>query len=291
MAVNEVQKTPEINLLKSEIEAAAARVFERAANNTVDGASSFVGDIFGGLVGDSVKQWRTRRLVTGLHETKLHLDKLGVPIENAKSLPMGELFTIFDGMSKQEDPHLTGMWAALLANAMNPDKKFVIDPSLPKILEQLSGVDVVILKFYHDATEEKNKLINKEYRYLDSEGRGLYSNYLHKNGKIIIDFFGAEIVSSSISNLLRNGLFFVEGSLDRHSDLITAELTSDQDISVDSDGLKHELGNIYYHLNLSYDNVQDHKLISDHSFLGGDTTYYLPYDLTRLAKRLIKACA
>lgn len=290
---NEVQRAPEISLLRSEVEAAAARVFERAANNTVDGAASFIGDIFGGLVGDSVKQWRTRRLITGLHETKQHLDKLGVPVENAKSLPMGELFAIFDGMSKQEDPHLTAMWAALLANAMNPDGKFSIDPSLPKILEQLSGVDAVILKFYHDAYEEKVRLVGEQGLILfgTAENRKAYVDYIREHGGSVVSFFGKETASSSISNLLRNGLLFVEGSFDHRDDLVTAELVSDVEINVDTDRLKNELSGIYYHLNLSYDNVHDHEVVKEVAFFNGEKSYYLPYDLTRLAKRLVKSCS
>jgi hypothetical protein len=290
---NEIQKSSEINLLKSEVEAAAARVFERAANNTLDGASSFVGDVFGGLVGDSVKQWRTRRLVAGLHETKQHLEKLGVPLENAKSLPIGDLFAIFDGMSKQEDPYLTSMWAGLLANAMNPDNKLVMDPSLPKILEQMSGVDAVILKFYHDAFEERQRLLGKNGRitYGTAEDREAYTRYIRTHGDEIISFFGEEIASSSISNLLRLGLLFVESSLDHRDELVTAELVSDNEISVETRGLKEQLSNIYYHLNLSYDNVDDHKILNEVTFFGGGKTYYLPYDLTRLSKRLVKACA
>ncbi|MGF6157419.1 CO/xanthine dehydrogenase FAD-binding subunit [Ensifer sp. KUDG1] len=75
------------------------------------------------------------------------------------------------------------------------------------------------------------------------------------------------------------------------SDLVTAELVSDAEISLDTSELKNELSNIYYHLNMSYDNVQDHEVVHEVTFIGGGKTYYLPYDLTRLAKRLVKACS
>lgn len=83
-------KAPEIILVKSEIEAAAARVAERAMNSTVDGLGGFVADVFGGVIGDSVKQWRNRNLVASLAKTKSRLDEMGIPLANAKALPMGE---------------------------------------------------------------------------------------------------------------------------------------------------------------------------------------------------------
>ncbi|MGF6157420.1 hypothetical protein M2267_002679 [Ensifer sp. KUDG1] len=49
---------------------------------------------------------------------------------------------------------------------MNPDAKFIVDPSLPNILEQLSGVDAVILKFYHDSYEEKIRLFGERDRMM-----------------------------------------------------------------------------------------------------------------------------
>jgi hypothetical protein len=55
MAENEIQKAQEVTLLKSEMEAAAARVAERAMNTTLDGFSGLVGDVFGGWFGEGVK--------------------------------------------------------------------------------------------------------------------------------------------------------------------------------------------------------------------------------------------
>lgn len=289
---DELQKAPEIVLLKSEIEAAAARVAERAGNLTVDGLAGVTREVFGGLIGDDLTQWRNRNLVTKLAKSKEHFDRLGIPIENAKALPKGELYAIFDGMSKQDDPQLSDMWSALMTNVMRPDVKFILDPALPKVLGQLSGVDAVILKFYHDAVALKPKEVEgksaPDYR-IRSVDLEEHRRFVEEEGAKIISLFGEDIASSSIGNLLRLGLFYVEGDFDGSSELVRVEHGRYSEIIVNVSQLQDELAHIYYRLNLAYDNVENHKLI--HFYTHGTThQYFLPYDMTRLANRLLEAC-
>lgn len=289
----DIQKTPEVTLLKSELEAAAARVAERAGNLAVDSIGNLVGDVFGGLIGDRVKQWRNRNLVTSLAKTKEHLDHLGIPIDKAKVLPTGELYAIFDGMSKQDDPQLTDMWAALLANAMNPERNFVLDPSLPKVLEQLSGADAVILKFYHDAGAIKEPSPKNRNTTIDPTKTDTLENYRHfiqDEGDRILRLFGQEIASSSIGNLIRLGLLFVETSFDEHSTLVSVSVNRRSEFVVEDGELRDQLSHIYYRLNLASDNVEQHHLTHFTNY-GGKERYFLPYDMTRLASRLIQACS
>lgn len=285
---HEPENAPQIVLLKSEMEAAAARVAERAGNYAVDGFASISSQIFGGLIGDGFTQWRNRNLVTKLARSKHHFDKLGIPIENAKALPQGELYAIFDGMSKQDDPQLSDMWSALLTNAMRPDVNFTLDPALPKILEQLSGVDAVILSFYHDADKIKQKGFEGKDRISRSDLDG-YRQFINKEGEKITAIFDEETISSSIGSLLRLGLFYVESSLDDSSALVRIEYGRSSEAIANVSELKDELSNIYYRLNLSYDNVEMHKLTHYYNY-GEDRHYFLPYDLTRLASRLVSAC-
>lgn len=289
---NEVQKPVEVRLPGSELEASAARVAERAGNLTVDGLAAVTRDVFGGLIGDSFTQWRNRNLVTKLARSKDHFDRLGIPIENAKALPKGELYAIFDGMSKQDDPQLSDMWAALLTNVMRPDVQFVLDPALPKVLEQLSGVDAVILNFYHDALAVKEKSLESQSA---SDGRTRSADldahrlFVKEQGEKVISLFGEDIVSSSIGNLLRLGLFYVEGSFDDSTALVKIESGRYSETIANVSELKDELANIYYRLNLAYDNVDNHKLTHFYTH-GTEQYYFLPYDLTRLATRLLAAC-
>ncbi|UXT48164.1 DUF4393 domain-containing protein [Agrobacterium tumefaciens] len=288
----ENKKVTEVRLPGSELEASAARVAERAGNLTVDGVAAIGRDLFGGLVGDSYTQWRNRNLVTKLAKSKEHFDKLGIPIENCKVLPKGELYAIFDGMAKQDDPQLSDMWAALMTNVMRPDVRFVLDPALPKVLEQLSGVDAVILKFYHDAVAIKEKALEGKSapdNRLRKEDLNEHRRFVKDEGEKVISLFGEDIVSSSIGNLLRLGLFYVEGDFDGSTDLVKIEHGRYSEIVLNASELKDELANIYYRLNLTYDNVDNHKLTHFYTH-GTDHFYFLPYDMTRLANRLLEAC-
>ncbi|ESX86898.1 Abi-alpha family protein [Mesorhizobium sp. LSHC412B00] len=223
---SEVTKAPEVTLIKSEMEAAAARVAERAMNTTLDGVSGVLGDLFGGWFGDGIKQWRTRRLIDTLIKTKDHLEAAGIPIENAKSLPMGELYAIFEGCSKQEDISLTEMWSALLANAMNPTNDKYIDPSFSRILGNLSGLDAAILKYIKDFNRKRETLsatqreiLNKAQTDRQIKGEKSFHEMIDKIEKEFSEWadnehlsqfseFSAENISYSISNLLRMGLIY-----------------------------------------------------------------------------------
>lgn len=261
-------------------------------NSTIDGVGGFLADVFGGLLGDVVKQWRNRNLINSLAKTKEHLDKLGIPVENAKALPMGELYAIFEGMSKQDDPNLSDMWSALLANAMDPTKKIIIDPSLPKILEQMSGVDAVVLKFYSDSDTLHKKITaenTKSTQTLSSEELAPYQTFIHSEGENIRAQFPDEILSASIENLLRLGLLYVDLTPNESFTLVKAEIDRDYEVRVDVSELQDELSNIYYHMKTVANAGDDHQLIHTHKWR--ETLHHsLPYDITRTSVRLIDAC-
>lgn len=289
---DELKKAPEITLLKSEMEAAAARVAERAGNLTVDGVAGITREVFGGIIGDDLTQWRNRNLVTKLAKSKEHFDRLGIPIENAKALPKGDLYAIFDGMSKQDDPQLSEMWSALLTNAMRPDRDAPLDPALPKVLEQLSGVDALILNFYREATILRLETAldkKQERKVLDREDLSEHRLFIKMEGEKILTLFGNEVVTSSLGNLIRLGLLYVEVDHDSSASLVRVEILRNDTARVDVSELRDELAAIYYKLNLANDAVEEHKII--HHYLHDAQPYYfLPYDLTRLSKRLLKAC-
>jgi hypothetical protein len=176
---------------------------------------------------------------------------------------------------------------------MSPTTGFIIDPIIPKVLEELSGVDALILNFYNDAGLKKSESSRPKTASVSvtySEEFKDYRDFLELRGHEIIDLFGLEIVSSSISNLLRLGLFFVEGRFDDSTSLVKVGLDRNLEAHVDASELKDELSSIYYHLNLAADNVDDHMVIH-HYVSGTKPVFFLPYDMTRLAKRLLKACS
>lgn len=302
------KKAPEIVLLGSEIEAAAARVAERAMNDTWQGASGFISDVFGGLVGDRVRQWRTRNLIDSLAKTKAHLEGRGVAIEKAKSLPMGELLVIFEGASKTDDADLSTMWAALLSNGMNPEKKTFIDPSFPRLLSDLSGLDARIL-FYIKSYSDLEKA-GRQWRseLMAAAGTKYFSDdavqaeckaKISAKTKIFaadasalrdaVTLHYSEInISYSLSNLIRLGLL-TGGSGVSEDHLVSAELAYDE-IRVDDSGVKSELRNLWERFDLLN---EDNKHLPTLTFISrwSDNAPMPHYSLTGLAKRFLDACS
>lgn len=311
MSGKELQRAPEVTLLKSEVEAAAARVAERAMNATFDGVAGLVGDVFGGLFGDSIKQWRTRRLVTALARTKDHLEAQGISLERAKHLPMGELYGIFEGASKTEDLDLTSMWAALLSNAMNPEKDSIVDPTFVRILDSLSGLDARILNYnleFQGASESHRAKTDpalqallrmqdresaefaaarKEYEVLEDEFRRRAEALRDEIGKQ----YSEQNISYSISNLLRLGLFHVPDMIDRNRALI--EIKEDrfgERLILDEQRLRSELMKIREKFEIAAEKNKELHTISENARLFGNIP--VPkYALTGLGRRFLEACA
>lgn len=301
----ETGKVPEVVLLKSEIEAAAARVAERAMNDTWQGASGFLGDVFGGLVGDRIKQWRTRNLVDALAQTKDHLESKGVSIEKAKSLPMGELLVIFEGAASTEDVDLRKMWSALLSNGMNPDVDTFIDPSFPRLLSSLSGLDARVLHYLksfaqlaenHRAahTREETSILgmrnhpqHEEVKARADARRDSYINSATLLRKEIAEHYSDLNVAYSLFNLIRLGLVTSGSGMD-DDDLVRAEMRYEE-VHVIDKGLRRELTAIWQRFDLlSEDNKSLPVLTSNSRFMKGAPVP--EYYLTGLAERFLVAC-
>lgn len=298
----------EIVLLKSEIEAAAARVAERALNETWSGASGFLGDVFGGLVGDRVKQWRMRNLVDTLAKTKGHLESKGVNINAAKSLPMGELFVIFEGASKTDDFDLSTMWAALLSNGMNPKEDTFIDPSFPRLLASLSGLDARILKYVADY-EDLSATYSTEAEALwasvvtwdssdpkfveakDAHNR-LMETLTESTAKLeasLNDGTSTEHLSYSLSNLLRLGLLLEPQDGQPYSNLLKVEFDRDFNVKVNARGLERVLDSLKGSARLGYEIDKELLEVSkEDRFMS--RIRKPAYMLSGYAKRFLNAC-
>lgn len=150
---NEIVKLP-----GSEIERAAANVIERAGKNIADGATSFGSAVFNGLIGDRVREWRTRNVIRAAAKTAEILKENGVSLEMAKSLPMLEFYSIFEGMSEQDDPDVADLWAGLLASRMSTAEEHAFDRSIPQILASLNGDEARVLKFLREYVLLENNL-------------------------------------------------------------------------------------------------------------------------------------
>lgn len=314
---NEINNVPQINLLKSEIEAAAARVAEKAMNTTFDGVAGVVGDIFGGLVGDGMKQWRARRLVDALCKTKEHLEAKGIRLEHARSIPMGQLLEIFEGASRQDDPDLTRMWSALLSNSMNPEEKESLDPSFVRIMSSLSGLDAQLITYFKQYDENYSKFfsihrsmsaaMNDELKDKDANRNILKQieenedKFNEENARIlevITDHFSESNVSYAIANLIRMDLIVMPRS--KRQKLLDVYESSDGSICVDESVLLGELSTIFIHVNAGSETTG--RLLplnwSDREESGSQLSLFelysgvpFTYRLSGLGWRFLKACS
>lgn len=298
----------EIVLLKSEIEAAAARVAERALNETWTGTSGFIGDVFGGLLGDRVKQWRTRNLVDALAKTKDHLEVKGIAIETAKSLPMGELLVIFEGASKTDDFDLASMWSALLSNGMNPKEDTFIDPSFPRLLSSLSGLDARILKYVADYEDlfqaylskadklwaTLNKWESTDPKFLEAKEthdrlvQALTDN-IEKLELSLNAGTSKQHLSYSLANLLRLGLLLESKEAVSYGALLRVDYDRDFNVKINSRNLERVLDDLRDGNRLGYETDKELLEVSkEDRFMS--RIRRPAYALSGYAKRFLNAC-
>jgi transcriptional regulator with XRE-family HTH domain len=161
-----------LTLFQSEIEKQAGLVLGKLIGGTVDGALSTGGNLFGGLFGDRIREWRTRNLISQFAKTAEFLQAKGIPLEKARALPMGEAYAMFEESSKQDDPDVIDMWAALLANAMDEQNGSRIEPAYVAALRTFSGVEAHILKLLFEVAKETDEY-TRSYKEL---GENMWSS-------------------------------------------------------------------------------------------------------------------
>jgi len=306
----EAGKAPDVVLFKSDIEAAAARVAERALNDTWTGVGGFFGDGLGGLIGDRTKLWRTRNLITSLAKTRDHLNKHGVSVDKAKPLPMGEALMIFEGASKTEDPDLQEMWSALLANRMNPTKKdSFMDPAFPRLLGELSGLDAQIINYlssFEALYSRYQSDIRATWAGVDPSSADAETLQQKKDAQqaIIVAFasevqllltaitsqYSEEHISYSLSNLSRLGLINIpEKKTYGRPTLIQIHMdVHHEKIALSTAGLEAELKDLRLRQALGYSNDKTLPKIAANGY--AENIPMPSYALSDFAKRFVQAC-
>lgn len=93
-------------------------------------------------LGDAARVFRFRRAVGLLRKVKKITAEAGY---EASEVRPKLLLPILEHASIEDDEGLHDRWAALLANACNPEKAAAIRPSFPDILAQLSSKEVTLL--------------------------------------------------------------------------------------------------------------------------------------------------
>ena len=107
---------------------------------------------FGGILGDQVKYWRAKRMVDLVLKMKAFLESKGV--EPQRVLPT-TLFPALEAASLEPDDELQAKWAAMLAHAADPASERRVTPAYPRILEQLTHLEVRLLDWLYQSGLEK----------------------------------------------------------------------------------------------------------------------------------------
>jgi hypothetical protein len=91
---------------------------------------------------DSVRVYRYGRQLKLLAKAETMATDAGF---TPKAVPIKLLFPLLEGASLEEDEDLHTMWAALLANASNPETPDLVHPSFATVLRQMNAVDAAVL--------------------------------------------------------------------------------------------------------------------------------------------------
>lgn len=131
--------------------AAAAKAVSKAHQSDTElppEAGEFLSRVSGGplheigaWLGDHVRVWRVQRQIGILERAQQDLRVAG---RNPRQVKWNVLFPLLEAGSLEDDPEMAERWAALLANAADPEVTEV-PPSFPDILKQLSPVEARIL--------------------------------------------------------------------------------------------------------------------------------------------------
>lgn len=122
------------------------KIIGAALGGAIEGISESSGNLWGLIAGDKIREWRTKNLIKCLDRTALILNERGIPLSNAKYLPFGEAFKIFEDISKQDEASISDLWANLIANAIDPSKNVKIESSFRRTLDSIGRIEAIILQ-------------------------------------------------------------------------------------------------------------------------------------------------
>lgn len=190
-----------IGLPGSELEKEAAKIAGHMLGRAADGVMDIGGNIVGGLIGDRIREWRTRNLVDQLAETARRLKEKGVDLEKARSLPLGETYAIFEEASKQDDLEVQALWSGLLANAMDPSSEVSIDAPFVASLCGFGRAEAMVLRFvgyyWRERAAAHRRLLEIPNRLRNSNDDGDWSEFVKRevaNNKTLARF-NSDVVS------------------------------------------------------------------------------------------------
>ena len=129
----------------------------------------------GGILSDSIGYWRLKNRVNLILRAKKLMDSKGV---SPQKIGPSNLVSILEEGSLVDEENLAGMFAALLANQLDPKQQEKVHPSYAKVLAQLSSLDATVLTTFR-------KFISSEAaRDVGLRGGGLMVEFVAKDCSI-----------------------------------------------------------------------------------------------------------
>ena len=105
------------------------------------GLAKAISDLYGGIVGDRLGEWRLKQAVKFAEATVKELRSRGLNTDVLRELPNGRIYEIVDGATKQDDVDLQQMWARLLSSYAAGEVGEVYERTFSRILRELQPVD------------------------------------------------------------------------------------------------------------------------------------------------------
>jgi hypothetical protein len=122
---------------------------KKGADLAEEGARNFLSKVLGSpleevgaLLHDKVRARRFRNQVNTLVKTRDMLAEAGI---SPKAVPLKVLVPLLEGASLEDDESMSARWAALLANAANPNHAHAVLPACVAILKELTPTEARML--------------------------------------------------------------------------------------------------------------------------------------------------
>lgn len=115
---------------------------------------------FGGILGDSVRNWRFRNEIKILKNTKELVKRTGLDFNK---IPLKVLVPLMEASSLEEEETMQNRWSNLLANALLG--KIEITPNYVEMLKELSSIEVQILDKIYSEASQKNPQERKNLQF------------------------------------------------------------------------------------------------------------------------------
>jgi hypothetical protein len=100
---------------------------------------------FGKMIGDSVAYWRFLNLNRILKKVERKTTEGGIHPDAFRQLGVGESIRLIEAASAEEEEVVQELWARLIANALQPDRKTAIRKVYVDLLTSLSSTEVLLL--------------------------------------------------------------------------------------------------------------------------------------------------